>query len=322
MSLASIIGQDKAITVLKNIINQGQASGAYLFLGPDGVGKRTAALEFSKALNCKDNELDACDECVSCNKIKEFNHPDIFIIQREEGSSFIKIDDIRQIIYQTSLKPYEGRVKVFIIINAEDMNEDAQNAFLKILEEPPHNQIFILTSSYISGLLPTVLSRCKIMNFNLLSQGQIEKFLIEMRKFSANEAGLFSHMAMGSMGSAVAFKEKEVIVQRDAMLNNFFLKRDALLKEELLGEKNYKDIEHSLELLLCWYRDILIAKFTDNKDIILNVDRHNDIVMYKDKFSCAELERKTNAIIKTLGYIRSNVNSKMALFNMAIELAS
>lgn len=322
MGLGSIIGQDNAVTILKNVINQGQASGAYLFLGPDGVGKLTTALEFSKALNCKDNGLDACGECVSCKKIKEFNHPDIFVIQREEGANFIKINDIRRIIYQTSLKPYEGRVKVFIVINAEDMNEDAQNAFLKILEEPPQNQIFILISSYISGLLTTVLSRCKIINFNLLTQGQIENYLIEQRKFNANDAGLFSHMAMGSMGSAVAFKEKEVIAQRDAMLNNFFLQRGALMKEELLAEKNYKDIEYSLGLLLSWYRDILIAKWTDNKDIILNVDRHADIVMYRDKFSSAELERKINVIIRTLGYFRSNVNSKMALFNMAIELAS
>lgn len=320
MSFSNIIGQDRVIRLLHSIIEKDGISGSYLFAGPDGVGKRSVGIEFAKALNCEKKGQDACEKCASCKKINSSNHPDIFIIQKEKESSFIKIDKIRDIIYQASLKPYEARKKIFIIIEAEDMNEESQNALLKILEEPRDNQVFILTTSRVSGLLPTIISRCKIIKFNLLSQVQIQGLLMERHGFNEDEAVLFSHMALGSHGRAIAFKDKDEIKERDRMLNDFFFKKRAIFREEVCDERKYSDIEESLHMLLYWYRDLLISKFTEDKNIFLNTDRIHEIFSYSASFSIDKLERDISSVMKAMNYIRRNVNPKMALFNMALEL--
>lgn len=319
MSFKDIIGQDIAIQAINNMMKQDQVRGAYLFLGPDGVGKRTTSIEFGKAINCELNKDDACGDCESCNKIDSYNHPDVFTVFPEGSSHHIKIEQIRKIIYQASLKPYEGKKRVFIITDAENMTREAQNAFLKLLEEPPQNHIFILTASNVSGLLSTVLSRCKVIKFYSLNQGDIQDFL---QKEGANqeEAILFSHMAIGSLGKAMDFKEKDVIDCRDRIINDFFLRKSALLRENVLTGYITGDIEESLYMLLCWYRDLLISKFTQDKRELLNIDRSEEIFSYSGRFSREKLEKDILNIMKTMGYIRANLNPKIALFNMAVEL--
>ncbi len=315
-----IAGQDSAIRMLRGMIERDQVNGTYLFAGPDGVGKRTAAVEFAKAINCETKGIDACGECASCRKIDSLNHPDVSIIQKEKGSNFIKIDRMRDVIYQASLKPYESRKKIFIITDAEDMNEESQNAVLKILEEPRENQVFILTSSRISGILPTIISRCKIIKFNLLGRDAICELLVNRHGFSESEAVLFSHMSFGSIGRAIAFKEKEAIRERDRMLNDFFLRKRAIFREEACDDKKYSDLEGSLYLLLSWYRDLMVSKFSDDKDIFFNTDRMAEILSYSARFSAKKIERDMYSVIKAINYLRQNVNPKMALFNMALEL--
>jgi len=320
MSLKDIIGEDRAVRLLREMISEDHVNGSYLFIGPGGTGKRTTAIEFAKAVNCEKKGSDVCEECVSCAKINSLNHPDVSIIGAEKESRFIKIDKIRNIIYQASMKPYEARKKIFIITNAEDMNEESQNALLKILEEPRENQIFILTTSRISGILPTVISRCKAVKFNLLSQVQIQRFLVEKRGFEESEAVLFSHMALGSLGRAISFKENDEIRERDRMLNDFFFKKRAVFREEVCDDKKYADIEESLGMLLSWYRDLLVAKFTGDKDIFLNVDRADEIFSYSSGFSVDKLEKDIFSVMNTINSLRRNINPKMALFNMALEL--
>ncbi|HAZ10249.1 MAG: DNA polymerase III subunit delta' [Omnitrophica bacterium GWA2_41_15] len=320
MSLKDIVGQDRAIRLLRSMIEKDEIDGSYLFFGPMGVGKRTLSIEFAKAINCEKKGLDACEECISCGKIKSLNHPDLFIIQKEKESSFIKIDRIRDIIYQASLKPYEARKKIFIITEAEDMNEESQNALLKILEEPRENQVFILTTSCVSGILPTVVSRCKAVKFNLLSQSQIQELLIKRHGFNEGEAVLFSHMALGSHGRAAAFKDKDGIRERDRMLNDFFFRKRAIFREEVCDDKKYSDLEESLQMLLFWYRDLLVAKFIEDKALFLNVDRMEEIFSYSARFSADKLGRDISSVMNTMNYVRRNINPKMALFNMALEL--
>jgi DNA polymerase-3 subunit delta' len=308
MSLRDIIGQDNAIRTLSSMIGKEYINGAYLFLGPKGVGKRAASIEFAKAINCDKLELDACGECISCNKIDSLNHPDLFIIQKEEESSFIKIDKIRDVIYQASLKPYEARKKIFIIADAEDMNEESQNALLKILEEPRENQIFILTASAVSGILPTVFSRCKVVKFNLLSQAKIQAILIKRKGFNEEEAVLFSHMALGSPGRAIAFKENDEIMERDKMLNDFFFRKRAIFREEVCDERKYNDLNESLGMLLSWYRDLLVSKFTEDTSLFLNVDRIEEIFSYSARFSADKLKRDISSVMKAINYLKRNIN--------------
>ena len=140
-------------------------------------------------------------------------------------------------------------------------------------------------------------------------------------------------MAMGSIGRAMSFEEKDIILRRDNVVSNFFLRKSVLLKEHALIEEISEDVEEQLYILLCWYRDLLIAKFImvdkegSMKDecerkysILLNIDRVREISSYADRSSKEKLENDILTIIKTIGYVRSNINPKIALFNMAVEL--
>ena len=317
MPFENIIGQTTAVRSLENMILHDQVRGSFLFLGPDGVGKRTTSIEFAKAINCEKMK-EGC-RCASCKKIDSGNHPDVFIIEPEGSSSSIRIEKIRDIIYQASLKPYEARKKIFIINDAEDMTDEAQNALLKVLEEPPENHILILIASNISGLLPTVLSRCKVLKFYSLTQGQIQEFL-QQEDIDEKDSSLFSHMAMGSIGRAMEFIDNDIITRRDEVVNNFFLRKSALLRESVLKEEGSRDTEESLYMLLCWYRDLLVSKFTKEDSVLLNIDRALEISSYGSRFTKEKLEKDLLNIITTIDYIRRNVNPKIALFNMAVEL--
>ncbi len=317
MPFENIIGQTTAVRSLENMISQDQVRGSFLFLGPDGVGKRTTGIEFAKAINCGEMK-DGC-RCASCKKIDSGNHPDIFIIEPEGASSSIRIEKIRDIIYQASLKPYEARKRVFMINDAEAMTDEAQNALLKVLEEPPENHILILTASNISGLLSTVLSRCKVLKFYSLAQAEIQGFL-QKEGIDEKDSSLFSHMAMGSIGRAMEFIDDGIITRRDEVVNNFFLRKSALLRESVLKEEGSSDTEKSLYMLLCWYRDLLVSKFTKDAGSSLNIDRALEISSYSSRFTKEKLEKDLLNIITTIDYIRRNVNPKIALFNMAVEL--
>ena len=138
----------------------------YLYVGPDGAGKYRAAKNFAKGVNCPDvKDGKPCEACLSCKKIEKEVHPDVFFIQPGGASSTIGIDQVREIINKANLKPYEARSKVFIIKGAHSMNEASANAFLKTLEEPPENTVFILISRSKDLLLPTIVSRCHIVRF-------------------------------------------------------------------------------------------------------------------------------------------------------------
>lgn len=319
MSFEKIIGQDVAIKAIKNMIAQDQVRGTYLFLGPDGVGKRATAISLAKAVNCEGDSRDTDCECTSCKKIDSGNHPDVFLVYPEGASYSIKIIRIREIIYEASLKPYEAKKRVFIVNDAEAMTEEAQNSFLKLLEEPPKNHILMLTSSNMAGILPTVISRCKILKFNKLAQPMIQGFLMS-RDFDEDQAILYSHMAMGSIGRAIELKEMNIVSQRDEIVNNFFLSKSAIFRENVLSDSMKDDVEDTLHILLYWYRDLLVYGFTNTEEELLNIDRRNEISSYAGRFSKKKLQRDVTSILKTIELVRANVNPKSALFNMAVGL--
>ncbi|MFH1198999.1 MAG: AAA family ATPase [Candidatus Omnitrophota bacterium] len=163
MSFSDIKGQDSSLEILQGHMKNARLARGYLFLGPEGVGKVLTAKTLAKALNCKENNLDSCDKCPSCLKIESNQHPDVHIVDSEDAE--IKIEDIRNLQSQISLRPYEGRFKVFIIKNAHSLNQASGNAFLKTLEESPGESVIILLSDKPNLLLKTIISRCQAIKF-------------------------------------------------------------------------------------------------------------------------------------------------------------
>ncbi|GAG06941.1 unnamed protein product, partial [marine sediment metagenome] len=156
MSFKDIVGQERAIKILRKSLKENKISSSYIFVGSEGTGKKLTAIEFTKAVNCLNlnKNLEACDNCHSCNEINKQYCPDLKIVETTRG--LIKIEQIREIRKEIELKPFKSKKKVYIIDKAEKMTLEASNCLLKTIEEPPYYAIIILICSKIDPILPTI----------------------------------------------------------------------------------------------------------------------------------------------------------------------
>ena len=208
MTFDTVVGQGALTTTLKNAIRSGRLAHAYLFCGPRGVGKTTCARIFARTINCLHPREDgeACGECESC---KAFNEQRSYNIHELDAASNNSVEDIRQLIEQVRIPPQIGKYKVFIIDEVHMLSQAAFNAFLKTLEEPPHHAIFILATTEKHKLLPTILSRCQIYDFNRMSVDHIVhhlKNVAEKEGIKTEDAALnvIAQKADGGMRDALS----------------------------------------------------------------------------------------------------------------------
>ena len=196
MSFSAIYGQEGPIAVLRNAIGNKRVPHAFLFYGAEGIGKRTTALVFAKALNCKESGTDPCDACTSCRKIDSGNHPDLLLIKPE--GQFIKVADIKELQERLRFRPLEGAKRVVIIDDAERMNITSANSLLKTLEEPSPTNVFVLVSSRPHLLPMTILSRCHRLRFNPVQRDVIAAFLEKSTPLSLPRPSSWPHRPAGA----------------------------------------------------------------------------------------------------------------------------
>jgi DNA polymerase-3 subunit delta' len=273
MSLKDIIGQDNAVRMLLGILKRQKVASSYLFCGETGVGKKTAAIAFAKAVNClsprppgpqfsEDAPVDACDECESCTKIDAGVHPDFLLVSPEER--LIRIDEIRMIDEALSYKPFEGRKKTVIIDDAETMNISAANAFLKTLEEPPEDSVIILVTSKADLLPATIRSRCSRINFPPLPTGSCRQVL-EGKENDAEKLSLAARLSMGRPGIALS---SDLAEERTWFLNLF----KGMLLAEKDGWSSRDDMERWFDHVLVFFRDMTVLKLTNDPAYLVNAD--------------------------------------------------
>jgi DNA polymerase III subunit delta' len=217
MSFILIQGQDRAIENLKQSLLRDKVHHAYLFCGPEGVGKKKTALELAKALNCAQPGPDGgCDQCPSCRKIENRIHPDLIHLNPE--GVHIRIEQIRNLSQQLAYGPALGRARLCLLDMASDLNEPAANAFLKTLEEPPLGTIFVLLARDPGELLPTLVSRCLSIGFNPLPLSLIADKLVEEKGVSREEALALSLVSGGSLGKAFQFLKTNFWKKQEAWI--------------------------------------------------------------------------------------------------------
>lgn len=255
MSFNDIIGQEIAIRLLKGGMKKARIPNAYLFYGPDGVGKKLTATILAKTLNCEQERFDSCDKCENCIMIERGISPDVEVIKPGEKGSIL-IDTIRELKQRTSYKSAYGKYKVTIITEAEKMTEESSNAFLKILEEPPDNHLFILITQNRDFLFSTIISRTQKVLFRRLHTHEISFFLGSNTDIEQEKSELVSTLSNGSIGNALNILENQDNLRKRMPL---FLRSSTKERINFLEEviTSNPELEEFIQMLETIYRDAL-----------------------------------------------------------------
>jgi DNA polymerase-3 subunit delta' len=232
----NLIGHSWAENMLQQHVNNHTLRHAYLFTGPQGVGRRSLALAFARAINCLQPASAGvpCDECRACQQIGRMQHPDLSIVQVEEEHDVILVDQIRELQHTLSLAPYEAKYRIALLLNFEQANDNAQNALLKTLEEPNERVILLLTATLAENLLPTIASRCEILQLRPTSLQELSRALMESEKLEQDKAELLAHIAGGRVGYAFHLcREPELLARRASWLEDLLHLLGASRRERL-----------------------------------------------------------------------------------------
>ncbi|NLK90035.1 MAG: DNA polymerase III subunit delta' [Clostridiales bacterium] len=318
MVFEGIVGQERVLEKLGKDLESNQTVHAYLFEGEKGLGKKSIALKLASALVCRNDGQRPCGRCNSCIKASSGNHPDIGIIENDKG--VIRIDEIRELINEMQLKPYESKRKVCIICDADKMNMWAQNALLKTLEEPPSYATIVLLTVNSNSLFPTIVSRCQVIKLHPADPETIEHHLIKNMGVEKEQAHMLAVFSGGIVGRAVELLDNSDFYHRREEVIKICNK---LLTPDLLGileqikffEEQRLHIEEILDLMIRWYRDLFIYNETKNMGFITNIDKKEDIELQATKIDLTKIRNIIFIIEKAKNNLKSNVQ-----FHLNIEV--
>jgi DNA polymerase-3 subunit delta' len=276
MPFGDIVGHQRQLVYLRRSLECDRLHHAYLFVGPQGAGKRTVALALAKSLHCSARRFDFCDECQVCLAIQAGNHPDVRLVEPLAGKKDISIGQIRDLEKALAFRSFSGGRKITLIDGADLMNFHSQNSLLKTLEEPPGNALVLLIAHSPGGLLPTVLSRCVRLFFGLPPVAAVADFLMEHKGLARERASLLAALTMGSVGEALSCDESEILQQRRRWIDRVSslplggYREAVALAEEMASDK--EKCFRALRWIEGWYRDVLIYQVAGETGTLRNVD--------------------------------------------------
>ena len=325
-----IVGHERSIDILRRTIASQQVRHAYLFTGPPRIGKGLLAHRFAQTLLCTGNSdpdvppTDPCNACLACRKVIHGNHPDVHVVTKAADKQFILIEQIRMLQSDSARRTLEGRRNIFIIQNAHEMNAQAANCLLKTLEEPEPDVVLLLTTLDANLLLPTILSRVQQIPMQLLTTSQIRTALEQQWGAEAQEAELIAALAAGRMGWAVqAVEDDEMLDERRAQLE-LLAKLPSYSKVQRFDQaqrlsSDAEKVDALLDLWLLWWRDLVLTS-NNCLDLTVNVDMRDLLKKQSAKVGSAEAERMIRAILSTREAIEQNVNARVALEVLMLDM--
>lgn len=324
----SVIGQDRAVSLLQRGLDTGSLAHSYLFIGPAHVGKMTLALNLIQALNCESPET-PCGKCISCRKVLEDKHADVQIIglygngnsSESRQKTEIGIDRIREMQHSASLPPFEGKYSAYIIDGAEFLSIEAANCLLKTLEEPSDNVIFILLTANEQLLPATVISRCQRVELSPLSANKIEDVLCSNWGIELQKARLLARLSNGCLGWAVsAYLDSSFIEKRKVYLDELIeviigdLDKRFTYAIKLANQfsQNRAIVQEQLDLWTGWWRDILLVQ-TGCDDYVTNIDRLTVLHEMAKGYSIIQIKTFIKNIRTAGEQLKQNANPRLVL---------
>lgn len=314
----NILGHKMAVESLQNAIMLGKVSHAYIINGEDGAGKKTIADAFAMTLQCEKGAKDACLECHSCKQAMTRNQPDIIYLNPEKDH-LISVKDIReQINSDVAIKPYSSKYKIYVINHAERMNEAAQNAILKTIEEPPEYVVIILLTTNAEALLPTIRSRCVMVDIRPVEDALVKSYLMDVLGVDEGKAAICTAFAQGNVGKAARLSGSEDFnqIKSDAVQLLKRIKQIDLyeLTAAVKAISEYKlKVDDYFDIMSIWYRDVLVYKATMDANRLVFQDEIYDIKKQASVSSYEGIEKILQAISTAKTRISSNVNLELAL---------
>lgn len=313
-----IIGQEQIKEHLHNALSTGKESHAYIISGEKSSGKEFIAKIFAMALQCEKGQAEPCQECRSCRQALSGNHPDIIILTHEKPNT-ISVDDIRtQVNGDVAIKPYSGSRKVYLMNEAEKMTVQAQNALLKTLEEPPEYAVILLLTSNINALLPTILSRCVILQMRPAADNLVKKYLCEQLQVPDYKAEVCAAFARGNIGKAKALASSEDFenVKSEALSLLKYI-QEMELNEIIAAVKKaaeYKlEINDYLDICAIWYRDALLFKATSDVNHLVFREEIQALRRTAQRSSYEGIERIIKALDTAKRRLDANVNFELVM---------
>lgn len=319
-SFQDIIGQEQIKEHLQNALSAGKVSHAYIINGEKSMGKEFVARIFAMTLQCEQGGIQPCNECRSCKQAVSGNQPDIIYVSHEKPNT-ISVDDIRsQINNDVAIKPYSSRYKVYIVNEAEKMTPQAQNAILKTLEEPPAYAVILLLVSNVNTLLPTILSRCVVLNMKPVQDDLIKKYLMQEMQIPDYKADVCVAFARGNVGKAklLAASEEFENIKGEALSLLKYI-RDMEIPEIVAAVKKVNEyklgINDYLDILAIWYRDVLLFKATNDVNHLVFREEIQALRKVAERSSYEGIENIIHALDKAKKRLDANVN-----FDLTMEL--
>ncbi len=357
IDLTQVVGQTLPQNILKKAMENEKLASAYLFYGPEGLGKWVAALELAKALNCENKDSAPCQECSSCVKIAKLSHLDLILVFpapstnkpeemlkynekfREEKiknpyasvdfekNAGIAIDRIRELKREIYLKPYEARKRVVIINQAEKMVTNAFNTFLKVLEEPPAYVHLILITSQPERLLPTVISRCQKIRFTPIKAELVQEQLVKRLNLDEKKALTYAQLSDGSLGYAMDLAGGKWDNLRELSLRylqNVFgseIGSAASTVEDVVKQYSIPERFQLFKFLKGYLRDVAVFKENSDKKNLFDAESSESILKLAQRVkNQKQIEKSINLIEKTKSQFYLNVNPRLALLHLALQL--
>lgn len=315
MPFKDILGNDRVKKILRKAMQKNKVPNSMLFCGPEGVGKKSMALMVAKAMNCKRKKDDACESCSSCSAINAKNFPDVIEILPEKN--VVKIEQMRILRKLAYLKPMLGKKRIFIVPEAEKMSEEAANSLLKILEEPPLFSYILLVTHNPFLIIPTIKSRCQVLNFSPVSREDIGKNLVE-KGFDEEKARILSLFVHGNLKQAMVLEWEEVKAKREQAWQLFL---SLIKKENIAGFlRNYaysyrglvkEEWKQIMQILSSFCRDLILLQEKSDVRLLMNPDYEEQLRKTESLLSSEDLINFLTKIDYAVYGLEKNLNMNL-----------